>query len=148
MDKELFRSHVTERISHLPDLSYEWSDDEDHCEIIIHGSPQNGFDVHFGYNGSGYYMDTSIGFHEHFDFYDEEEESPYEVFLRAFKFVRDILSPKVRIREILAGSKPRTWILEYNEDGEWIRNRISSSLFWNYFAPKTEKYYSNKMLQD
>ncbi len=146
MDKEVFFGYVTERISHFPQLNYEW--DEDRSEILFRGSPHNGFDVRFGYDVASFYVTTSVHFHEHFDLIGSEEENGYEIFLEAFRLVRDLLGPGVRIREVLAGPKPRKWILEYFEEGSWVADRMVGDMLWNYLAPKTELYYSNVVLPE
>ena len=100
MDKEQFRSYVTERISHYPELSYEWY-----------------------------------------------EENPYEAFTDVFRFVKSLLSRRVRIRRIFAGAKPRKWLLEYDQDSSWVINRVIGSLFWNILAPRKEECYMNDILR-
>ena len=52
----------------------------------------------------------------------------------------------MRIREWLAGGKPRKWAFEVLDDGEWVTEESVGLLFFNIFGRRTEKVYQNTVL--
>jgi hypothetical protein len=68
------------------------------------------------------------------------------VVAEALGFVRDLLSPSMRVRTLFAGSRARKWILEHSVAGEWSTETVTGLLFWNYLAPRRETIRQNHQL--
>jgi hypothetical protein len=145
-DPTLCRSFVRqtkEALSHFPQVKHEWSidADEDHCILDIPEESDNDFPITVEVYPEEIIVMT-IGPHTHFQL----EGSPDILAARALGFIRDLLSPAMRIRERLAGDKPYKWSFEVYQEGQWVTEEQVGLLFWNYFGKRTEKIYQNRIL--
>lgn len=138
----IFYDYVSELIKDYPSLDYEWKNNNQ--EILFKKKTDQGFDITIGYHNENYlYVNTDKGFHDHFEVIDDDFS---ETLKSVMGLVRDLLSYKMRIKEILAGNTPRKWILQNYIDGEWKDEHIVGNIFWNYFAKKSERIYYNDVL--
>ena len=148
MDNGLVQEFVdygAEILSKYPDLPHDWKIDDEKPKAVLKFPRQSdsGFDVTIEANSSRITVRTGDIAHEHF----EKKEGP-DVFLveSVFGYVRDLLSPDMRLREKLAGKKPR-WAAVESFDGEsWNPESLFKFVLWNFFAKKSEKIYKNQQL--
>jgi hypothetical protein len=118
-------------------LPHTWQEDG---ELRFAASSAGGFEVVLQPDSAGIIVFTSIGFHEHC-------EGPVAQAVQdALGLTRDLLSPDMRIREQLAGARPYRWHLERRHAAGWAIESTSGSLFWNYFAHRSERIYQNHHL--
>lgn len=106
----------------------------DYGVIVRSGSP-TGFDVWMEEDGkNSIVFFGSGGWHEHFD-------NPKEA-VNCFLFG---LSDKARLRVIERGGKFSSCSLEYvNEQGHWVSDSTTGSLFTPFWRKKTIKYLQNE----
>ena len=73
---------------------------------------------------------------------------PDELAAHVLGYVRDLLSPAMRIRERLAGGQPFKWAIELKRDGTWETEEWVGLFFYNYFGKKSERTYQNSVLPE
>ena len=52
----------------------------------------------------------------------------------------------MRVREYLAGASAYRWALEAEVNGEWHSEEESGDVFYNWFAPRSERVRQNHHL--
>jgi len=145
-DPTLCRSFVRrakEALERHPQVKHEWSidADEDHCILDIPEQSDSGFPITVEV-WPDEIMVMAGGAHTNAN----PEGKPDELAAHVLGFVRDLLSPAMRIRERLAGGKPYKWAIELQQDGKWETEEWVGLFFYNYFGKKTEKIYQNEIL--
>ena len=126
-----------------PQINHTWSidADEDHCILDIPEHAPEGFaitvEVHpeeiiVSFGGAH----TNAG----------PEGNPVKFVSHVIGYVRDLLSPVMRVRELSAGGNAYRWGIELLEDGKWHSQEWVGLLFWNYFGKRSEKFYRNEIL--
>ncbi len=136
-----FYSYISKILQSEKEIVYEWR--ENNTEIIFKKNSDDGFDILVGCHNNNYiYLDTGIGYHDHFEAFEKFEE----ILIEVMGLVRDLLTQKMRIIEILSNNKPRKWLLQIFEEDKWKTEYVTGTLFWNIFGKRTTKVYSNDIL--
>jgi hypothetical protein len=138
-----FVHQAKEALSHYPQIKHEWSinADKGHCILNIPEESDSGFPITVQVRPKEIII-MAGGAHTNLDL----DGNPDDLAAHALGFVRDLLSPEMRIRERLAGGKPYKWIFELYQDGHWIAEEWCGLFFWNYIGKRTEKIYQNRIL--
>jgi len=146
-DPTLCREFVTQAkgiLSQHPQIQHTWSvdADEDHCILDIPVQCEGGFDITVEVNpdeitvrGGGAHINANLG-----------RGDPKELVRRTLGFVRDLLSPTMRIREWTAGGLAYKWAFELLKDGNWQFVESVGLLWWNWFGRRAERTYQNTVL--
>ena len=145
-DPALCRSFVREAketLSHFPQIKHAWSidADEDHCILDIPEQCDGGFPITVEVHSDEVTV-TAGSAHTH----ASPDGKPEGFATHVLGFVRDLLSPAMRVRELLAGGRPYKWAIELCRNGEWETEEWGGLIFYNYFGKKTEKTYQNTVL--
>jgi len=145
-DPTLCRSFVRqakEALSHFPHVKHTWSidADEDHCILDIPSQCDGGFPITVEVHPDEI-MVTAGGAHTN----ASPDGKPDELVSHVLGFIRDLLSPAMRVRELLAGGKPYKWAIELCQNGKWHTEEWVGLIFYNYFGRKTEMTYQNTIL--
>lgn len=127
----------------LPEVQHTWSidGDEDHCFLIITGKGTVGYDI-----------TLEVSSHETIVFAEGYRgcysvKQPLEGFVKKIlDLVRDMMSPTMRIREVISNSTPCQWYLQRRLGGSWQTESSSQLTFWDRFGEKTEQIYVNEIL--
>lgn len=136
---EEFRRDVLRVLQNHPGLSHEWRADD--CLAFPRSNP-NGFEIEVVLE-DGMVVVNALGAHEHFQ---ARESSPAEAAEAALGYVRDLLSPGMRIREKRAGRMPYRWTVEILGSDGWARESVTGVLLFNYFGRRSERVYQNDQL--
>jgi hypothetical protein len=138
-----FIRHAKEALSQFPQVKHTWSidADEDHCVLDIPEQCEGGFPVTIDV-----YPDevTVMAGGAHTS--AKPEGKPDELVAHVLGYVRDLLSPAMRVRERLAGGSPYKWAIELYRDDTWETEEWVGLFFFNYFGEKTERTYQNTVL--
>ena len=122
-----------------PHLKHCWAIDEDehHCVLVITGTGSPGFDVTMDVDWEGicFYADG-------YRCYRPVTKTVEDFLLLFFRFLYDLLSPAMRIREHLAAGHPIRWDLERNKAGQWVEEGLHF-LTPGWFGRHSEKIYMN-----
>ncbi|HDS00880.1 MAG TPA: hypothetical protein ENO22_03875 [candidate division Zixibacteria bacterium] len=140
-----FIDYGKELLSKHPDLPHEWkiNRDKPRAELKFPRQSVSGFDVVIEAKSSEITVRTGELGHEHFE---PEEGPPVYLVESVFGYVRDLLSPDMRLREKLAGNKPRWAAVESFDETNWNPESVFGLVLWNFFAKKSEKIYTNQQL--
>ena len=136
--------HVaTDILSHFPDVVHEWSIDEDgdHCVLHFPKRSHDGFRITVEVFSNEIIVNTD-GPQFHFDLI----ESPKDTVDEVLGFVRDLLSPDMRIVQKCANSKPYKWSLQVLRDGKWHAEQNMALLIFNVFGRRSEIILTNRVL--
>jgi len=139
-----FVKKAKEILVNYPDIRHEWSidADEDHCILDIPRQSETGFNITveaFPYE----IIVSADGPRHHFDDVKNIETTVENV----LGLVRDLLSPAMRIREIVSNGRPYKWHLESQQHGQWIIEDTTG--LFSIFAllgGKSERIYQNNEL--
>lgn len=101
----------------------------------------SGFDIALIGNSNDIEL-AAGGFHSHVD----NPADPTELVRGALGFVRDLLTPSMRLREWCSNGVPYRWVLESSRGGAWVAEESTGLLFWNYFGRRTERVFQNNQL--
>lgn len=140
---QAFVATAKDILQHHPDLMHTWSidDDEDHCILVFPKLNNDGFDV-----TAEVFFDQIIvsadGPHVHFDNLDKIDETVRQ----ALGLIRDLLSPSMRVIELLSNNKAYKWKLELLKNNQWDCIETVGIFLYNYFGVKSKKIYQNKTL--
>jgi hypothetical protein len=140
-----FIDYGKELLSRHPDLPHKWEVDREKPGATLKFPRQSssGFDVVIDVKSSQITVSTGELAHEHF----EPEEGPNIYLVESvFGYVRDLLSPDMRLREKLAGNKPRWAAVESFGGRVWHPESVFRLILWNFLAKKSEKIYTNEQL--
>jgi len=139
-----FVKTIKEILATYPEVKHTWSidDDEDHCILDIPKQKNDGFDITVEVFPKEIII-IAAGAHIHFDL----KESYEKLVQSSFGLVRDLLSPNMRIREMLSANRPYKWYIETLHSTKWTVEESNGLFFWNYFGKKSEKIYQNLILK-
>ena len=140
-----FVRQAKEALSHFPQIKHAWSidADEDHCILDIPEQCDGGFPITVEVYPDEV-MVTAGGAHTN----ASPDGKPDELAAHVLGYVRDLLSPAMRIRERLAGGQPFKWAIELKRDGTWETEEWVGLFFYNYFGKKSERTYQNSVLPE
>ena len=125
-------NEIREKLKKYPHLKVE----EENLSITVKAESNDGFDVSFVEDESEYTVYFE-GWHEHFEKTDSEGA------LNCFAFG---LSDSCRIKEYSRKGKAYKWILESNENGEWLSYSTTGLLSFNFFRKPEVRYLQNKVI--
>ena len=147
-----FFKYAKSVISEYPELNHSWEIEGETYKLDFPVSLEEGFGVHVAFDDHAGMIFTDIALHFDFNFetgflwemgsYSTIKPVPESL----MKFVLDLLSPKIRVREYIAGKSGYKWDLECLEEGNWQRLHTMSLIFWNYFGKRSQKIYQNSIL--
>jgi hypothetical protein len=136
-EADRFRARIEEAIARSPGLRAEWSPDG--MMVTFPRGDDDGFDVLVEI-GRDEAIVHGAGAHEHFSYAKEFEP--------ALGFVRGLLSPGMRVRELRSGGSPYRWYVEVRRDGDWSVATENGLLFFNYFGKRSQRIYQNRHLPE
>lgn len=140
---DLFRQRVAEILAAHPALVHEWTAEN---ELTFPRSHDQGFDVSILVEDDDVSV-AALGFHEHFGAAaGPPVAAPTEMVETVLGYVRDLLSPGIRIREKRAGRTPYSWTVEVQEGSNWVRESKTAVPFFNYLGRRSERVYQNQQL--
>ncbi|MCP3685748.1 MAG: hypothetical protein GY861_24130 [bacterium] len=126
-------------------IEYEWVDREGITGVRIHKQEENGFNVFWGSDGREIYFEAGDIHHSAITL--EDQNSPDKEIRHHIGFLRDLLSNRMRIVEKYAGKTPYKVLVQTWNDKQWQTEDIFGSVFYNYFAKKSEITYQNNILE-
>ena len=138
-----FIRKAKEMLSHYPQIKHNWTIDEEknNCTLVLPNESENGFAIMVEIINNEITIFAGNG-HINYEVYKNVDEEVG----RLLGLVRDLLSPGMRIKELLAGGKPYKWIFEFFHEGKWLKEAWMGLIFWNYFGKRSEKIYQNNTL--
>ena len=125
-----------------PHLHREWRRRTGEVKLVFPPAGPEGFEVWALASDSELIVGGERA-HHHFEYDDGPQE---DVVAAALGLVRDLLSPAMRVREYLAGASAYRWALEAEVNGEWHSEEESGDVFYNWFAPRSERVRQNHHL--
>ncbi|MBD3329342.1 hypothetical protein GF357_02500 [Candidatus Dojkabacteria bacterium] len=141
--EKTFYKYISRILSEDDRIPYEWKKDKK--EIVFKKLDEEGFDIALNCEDDNYlYLSTNLGYYDFY--YYESLEQISDILPETMGLVRDLLSPNMRIVEKLSNSKPYKWLLQCKKDNDWITERVSGLVFYNYLGKRIEKIYSNNTL--
>jgi hypothetical protein len=60
---------------------------------------------------------------------------------------RDLLSPDMRLRQLVAGGAPYKWIVEYHDGTSWRPEFVHGLLIFNIFGRRSTQTFQNHQLR-
>ncbi len=139
-----FVKTAKEILANYPNIRHEWSidDDNDHCILDIPRQSETGFNITIETFPSEIIV-SADGPHHHFDDVKDIKATVDNV----LGLVRDLLSPAMRIREIVSNGRPYKWHLESQQHGQWIiENTTGLFSIFALLGKKSERIYQNNIL--
>lgn len=126
-----------------PALAHQWSidEDEDRCVLDFPNEDPTGFPVSVKVEPAIIYVFAG-GFHHHFDISGADDP----LISYALGFVRDLLSPSMRIREKICAGSPYKWTCESYRDGHWVSEGEMGLLLFPFFKRRSEVIRQNRLL--
>lgn len=137
---ELVRQAAAILIS-MPMLTHEWRNEPNRAVLFIPTNTPDGFDITLAASDADIEL-TAGRFHSPFD----HNPNPEDFIAHALGFVRDLLSPSMRLRELVAGNVPYRWFLESRQGDRWVSEEEMGLLFWPFWAQRSERIYMNHQL--
>ena len=124
-----------------PLLRHEWRSEPTRAVLYFPATIPEGFDVSLV--ASDYDIELDAGrFHSPFD----DNPDPEDFIRHALGLVRDLLSPRMRLRELVAGQTPYRWYLESRRGDVWVVEEEMGLLLWPYWSPRSERIFVNYSL--
>jgi hypothetical protein len=127
-----------------PGLSHQW-----HLEDRAHGT------LRFPAEPAGFEITVEVEpeeitvfageAHDHFRHLSPSDDIQ-TIAAEALGFVRDLLSPDMRVRVLLAADRVYRTHIERCHGNRWVIESTTGSLFWNYFGKRSEQVYQNQRL--
>lgn len=114
----------------------------DTVELEIPKLNDEGFDISVVADEKEVSVFTEYIAHDHFSSDESHEDSSYQ----ALGLVRDLLTPKMRIKVFEVGGKAYRSDMEIQHDGSWRRANTTTLFAFTLFRKKTVKYFSNDRL--
>jgi hypothetical protein len=136
-----FRRHATAVLTKYPEIAHQWSIEPDFCVLSISAATPNGFDIRCEVEPNAITVCWG-NWHTRF----EPTESSDALIEDLFGLVRDMLGPDMRIRELYAGARPYRGVLESFDGTHWSPEQEMGLVFWNYFAKRSVRTYTNSIL--
>jgi hypothetical protein len=125
-----------------PELRHEWHNRGREAKLIFPPATPDGFEVW------ALASDTELivggeGAHHHFEY----DDCPLDGAIgAALGLLLDLLSPGMRLREYSAGGSPYCWVLESRCGEGWRAEEETGTLFYNWFAQRSERVRQNRQL--
>ena len=128
-------TEVKTRVLKYPSLSVS---EVEHGIIIYTPDQENGFNISLFVDTAEDYTVYTVAFGNWHGHFDTEEE--------AGNFVAMGLTDQCRLREISWGSKPSKWVVESLQNGRWVMEQTTGSLFFPFWKKRSEKVLQNSVL--
>jgi hypothetical protein len=133
-------------LTHYPELRCVWDRHADGSgSLTFPPADETGFEISAFFDEHSVIVYAGTGAHEHFDS-PNPGQTGADLAAEALGYVRDLLSPAARVRELSAAGKPYRWIVEVRTAAGWKPEAETGHLFWNYLGPRTERVYQNRVL--
>lgn len=138
---EAVRRYGTAVLAKYPEIVHAWFAEPGSCDLSIPASHTNGFDIRLSAEPDAITLHWG-NWHTRF-----EPTAGTDTLVEAvFGLLRDMLSSDMRIRELCAGHNPYRGFLESYDGSRWSREKEMGLIFWNYFAERSVRTYSNSTL--
>ena len=124
-----------------PLLRHEWRHEPTRAVLSFPATTPQGFDVSLASTDEVIELEAG-GLHAPFD----DNPDPEELIRHALGLVRDLLSPVMRLRELVAGQMPYRWYLESRRGDVWVVEEEMGLLLWPYWSPRSERIFVNYTL--
>lgn len=140
---QTFEDLAREAFATRPELNHDWlhAANSDGCHLRIRGAGQSGFDLDVQVQPAGIVL-AGAGWHEHYQLEGDGEQFARNM----LGLIRDLISPRMRIRELRVGSSGYRWHLECLEEDGWVIENTFGYLIWNFFGRKSERIHMNEVL--
>ena len=138
---KLFFSSGQAVFKSTPDLVHNWSHGAGITTLTIPSSSPSGFEIRCEAEKEQITLHWG-NWHTPF----ELEASADQLVQDLFGLVRDMLSTDMRLRELVAGSTPYRGFLESFDGAAWTIEQEMGLAFWNFFAKRTERIFTNTAL--
>ncbi len=142
---DLFKDLTSAFLESYPQIRYEWVERGEVVGINIPKQEENGFNVFWGFDRFEIYFEAGDIHHSSITL--EHQTSPEKEIRYHLGFLRDLLSNKMRIVEKYAGKTPYKMQVQNWDGQQWQTEDIVGSVFYNYFAKKSERTYQNNILE-
>ena len=141
---EVLQSVVNEIARQTPAASGDWRtrQSENEFELIIPKLSDEGFDIQIIADPNEVTVFSEHVAHQHFT----SDGNHAQVCRDAMGLVRDLLSPRMRLRVIEMSGKPVRAYLEIFRNGNWQSETTTTLLHFPFFKKQTEKVYLNRRL--
>jgi len=141
---QTFGKIARDLLSYHPEINHHWIIRNEHnCSLKIPKTSSNGFDVNVDVSPHEIKVFTE-GAHRHFDFVDGQKEE--DLVHAVLGLVRDLLSPHMRLRILLAGKQSYRWQMEVYQNGKWQTEETTGLLLWNFLGKRSEIILQNELL--
>ena len=139
-----FRAVVDGIVSRDPSHTSDWRLEQknDKCELFIPKLSGRGFDITVVADEDEVTVYSEHVAHQHFT----SEGNHYETSQLAMGFVRDLLSPAMRVRVTKKGDKAVRGDFEMWREGAWHRETTTAVIGIPKFRRKIVEYYVNERL--
>ncbi len=139
-----FRGVAGSIIARDPSHTSDWrlEDKNDKCELFIPKLSERGFDITVVADEDEVTVYSEHTAHQHFT----SEGNHHETSQLAMGFVRDLLSPAMRLCVVKSGAKAVQGAFEVYRDGQWQRETTTALIGLPKFRRKTVEYYANERL--
>jgi hypothetical protein len=138
---EAFRRYGTAVLAKNPEVAHEWSGESDSCGLSIPALSPDGFDIRFAVEPAAVTLYWG-NWHTRF----EPTAGVDALVEELFGLLRDMLSSDMRVRELYAGPSPYRGFLESWDGTRWSAEQSMGLIFWNYFADRSVRTFSNSVL--
>lgn len=140
----VLREEAANVLGSHPDLQHEWIDEGSVVTLRFPPPDTLGFEVGVQ-AGEGYLYVLMGRMHESFNV---DPQQPKEAVITALGLIRDLLSPRVRLRELRAGGRPYRWFVESYDGSTWQLEAETGLLLFNFFGKRSEHVFQNRQLPD
>ena len=137
---ELRAQFAAARPAHFA-LDHTWDDGPDGLALSFPASSPNGFSVHLVATDADITVNAGR-MHVPFD----GSEPPSALVGQALALARDLLSPRMRLRERRFLGRPYRWYLEHKQGSAWVPEHEMGLLMWAPAMLATTTIYQNNQL--
>jgi hypothetical protein len=123
------------------ETAHGWEEHPNTMTLYFPETSADGFRVGLEASDAGVIL-TAGGMHVPLD----DAESPVDQVRVALGLVRDLLSVRMRLRELRFAGMPYRWYLESEHDGAWSVEHEMGLLFWAPAALASMTIYQNRQL--
>jgi hypothetical protein len=127
----------------IPSSRHELRDENTRAVLWFPADSSDGYDVTLAATDADIEI-TAGRFHSPCD----DNPDPEDFVRHALGFVRDLLSPSMRLRELVAGRTPYRWFLESRQGEGWVPELETGLLIWPYWAQRSQRIYVNHHLPE
>jgi len=124
-----------------PNLPHAWRETDNSLTLEFPPTVPDGFIIRIVAREESIDL-YARGFQTHFD----DSPDPARLVTGALGLARDLLSPAMRLRELLAGGTPYRWFIQRRVGDKWQNEEEFGLLFWNYLGQRSEALYHNTQL--